>query len=101
MPTSIISTRLEEEEIAELDSLAQLSGNDRSAVLKGILRKGIAQMKFELAVERYRSEVVTLSRAAEISGLSQWDFIARMDESGLELHYGPANLAADISALKS
>lgn len=69
------------------------------AVLKSILRKGFAKMKLELAVEKFRSESVSLSKAAEISGLSQWDFIAQMEAAGLDLHYGPADLAADISAL--
>ncbi|MDF1812382.1 MAG: UPF0175 family protein [Verrucomicrobiales bacterium] len=99
MATAIISTRLNDTEISELDSLAKLTGFDRSAVLKSILRKGIAKMKLELAIEKFRSDSVTLSKAAEISGLSQWDFIAQMEEAGLELHYGPADLAADISAL--
>ena len=100
MATAILSTRLEEEEIALLDSLAAIEGFDRSALLKSIFRKGIIEMRFEVAAEKYRSESATLSRAAEIAGLSQWDFVARMGEAGLELHYGPEDLVGDLQAIK-
>jgi predicted HTH domain antitoxin len=99
MATAILSTRLDEEEIALLDSLARMEGFDRSAVLKSIFRKGITAMRFEVAVEKYRSEAVTLSRAAEIAGMSQWDFVARMGETGLELHYGPEDIDDDLRSL--
>ena len=99
MATAILSTRLEEEEIALLDSLAAMEGFDRSTVLKSIFRKGISEMRFEVAVEKYRSEAATLSKAAEIAGVSQWDFVARMGEAGVDLHYGPEDLADDLQAI--
>ncbi|MDB4459236.1 UPF0175 family protein [bacterium] len=101
MPTAIISTRLNEEEIATLDSLSELVGFDRSAVLKSIFRKGITEWRMEIAVEKYRSEQATLSRAAEIAGISQWDFIACMGKAGLELHYDPDDLENDLKALQA
>jgi predicted HTH domain antitoxin len=100
MSTSTVSARLDDKEIAELDALTQLAGFDRSAVLKSIFRKGIRDWRFELAVQKYRAEEATLSRAAEISGISQWDFIARMDTSGLELHYDAEDLEEDLKALE-
>lgn len=100
MSTSTVSARLDDKEIAELDALTQLAGFDRSAVLKSIFRKGIQDWRMELAVQKYRAEEVTLSRAAEIAGISQWDFMARMDEAGLELHYGPEDLEDDLQAIQ-
>ena len=96
MSTSTVSARLNDEEIAELDSLTQLAGFDRSTVLKSIFRKGIQDWRLELAVQKFRSEEVTLSKAAEVAGISQWDFLARMEDSGLELHYGPEDLEDDL-----
>lgn len=101
MSTSTVSARLDDKEIAELDSLTRLAGFDRSAVLKSIFRKGIQDWRFDLAVQKYRAEEATLSRAAEISGISQWDFVARMDASGLELHYDAADLEEDLKALEN
>ena len=46
-----------------------------------------------------RKEKVTLSRAAELAGLSTWDFIASMESRGLELHYGVAELDEDLAVL--
>lgn len=101
MAAAILSTRLDEEEIALLDSLAAMEGVDRSVILKSIFRKGITEMRFEVAVEKYRSETATLSKAAEIAGVSQWDFVARMGKAGLDLHYGPEDLAGDLQAIKA
>ena len=101
MGTAILSTRLDEEEIALLDSLAAMAGFDRSAVLKFIFRKGLAELRFEVAVEKYRSESATLSKAAEIAGVSQWGFVARMGEAGLDLYYGPEDFADDLQAIEA
>ena len=91
-----IYTRLDSEEVKLLESLAELSGFDRSTLIKSLLRKGMKELRLEHAREAYRKEDVTLSRAAEIAGLSPWDFIARMQEQGLELHYGVDDFNQDM-----
>ncbi len=57
------------------------------------------ELRLEQAVEAYRREKVTLSRAAEIAGVEQWDFIARMKDQNLELHYDTGDFEADIKAV--
>jgi len=99
MATSTISARLDDEELALLDSLGELVGFDRSTVLKSILRKGMRDWRIEIAIQQYRAGEITLSRAAEIAGISQWDLIARMDSEGLDLHYGTEELEEDLQSL--
>lgn len=98
MATSTVSTRLDPEEIALLESLLQISGFDRSTLVKMLLKKGMGDMRLELASDQYRKEKVTLSRAAEIAGISLWDFIARMKREGLEFHYDETDLEHDLDA---
>lgn len=101
MPSTTISTRLEPDEVALLESLGELSGSDRSSLVRALLRRGMRELRREQAVEAYRQDSVTLSRAAEIAGLSLWDFIALMDRECLELHYGADDFEADLIALKT
>ena len=79
-----------------LDGMASRTGLDRASMTKSLLRKGLEQLRYEEAVTDYRGERVTLSRAAEIAGISVWDFIARMKGADLELHYGVAELEEDL-----
>jgi predicted HTH domain antitoxin len=57
------------------------------------------ELRFEQAVDAFRKETVTLSRAAEIAGVDQWDFVARMKDQNLELHYDVKDFEADIEAI--
>ncbi len=100
MPSTTISTRLEPDEAALLDSLGELSGTDRSSLVRTLLRRGMKELRLEQAVDAYRRDTVSLSRAAEIAGLSQWDFVALMDTQCLDLHYGVDEFESDLSAFK-
>ena len=97
MATKTVSTRLSEDELDLLNSLADRAGLDRATMTKKLLRRGLDQFRFEEAVASYRASKVTLSRAAEMAGISIWDFIGRMDEQNLSLHYGIAELEEDLS----
>ena len=97
MTTKTVSTRLSEDELGLLDSLADRAGLDRATMTKTLLRRGLEQLRFDEAVASYRASQVTLSRAAEMAGISIWDFIGLMDEQDLFIHYGIAELEEDLS----
>jgi len=100
MKTKTLSTRLTEQESQELDFLVGLSGLDRAGLLKKLLRQGIRQMKWELAVSAYRDRRVSLSRASEMAGVGIRDFLARMPSEQLELNYGVDELAEDLQTIE-
>ena len=50
----------------------------------------------EQAADAHRRGAATLSRAAEMAGLSLRDFIARMRSANLELNYSLDDLAKDL-----
>ena len=99
MATSTVSTRLDDSELALLDAVAAREGFDRSTLVKLVLRRGLDEMRWDSAVQSYRRSDVTLSRAAEIAGVSVLDFQGRMESEGLELAYGEAELADDLSTI--
>jgi predicted HTH domain antitoxin len=98
MPAATVSARLETEEMELLDSLAHLSGLERASLIRTILKKGLDELRLELAINQYRDEKVTLSRAAEIAGLSLWDLIARMKPLALDLPIDDHDLQQDLRA---
>jgi predicted HTH domain antitoxin len=96
MKTVTLSVRVEEAEARALGRAASSCGTDRSALMKMLLRRGLAELLFERACEAYRRGEVTLSRAAEMAGISYRDMLVRLSAAGLELTYDGEALAADL-----
>lgn len=97
MKTVTVSTRLETREARRLDAAAEEEGLDRASFLKQLIRRGFADVQYERACDAYRRGHVTLSRAAQIAGLSVRDFMLRMPDSDLEISYGPQELEKDLA----
>lgn len=98
MTSTTLSTRLSKDEVMQLDFLARESGLDRAQLMKVLLRRGMRDLKMELAVTAYAEERVTLSRAAEMAGVRLREFLARLPANRLELHYGLEDFEADRKA---
>lgn len=96
--TTTVSARLEKSELALLDELGELSGFDRSTLIKSLLRQGMKEMRLEQASAAYRRKEVSLGRAAELAGLAQWEFVAQMKDLQLDLHYDVAELEEDLAS---
>ena len=99
MGTVTVSLRLPESEVSRLESTAQTMGVDRSTLLRWAVRRGASALLLECACDAYRRREVTLSRAAEVAGLSLRDMILRLRDQDVELNYGPEDLAADLQPL--
>ena len=97
--TTTVSTRLNQSELALIQSLAELEGCDRGTLFRSLLRSGLERLRRDRAVEAYRREQVTLSRAAELAGMSVWDFLALMESEKLELHYDVTEFREDLRHL--
>lgn len=70
----LVSLRLSEEEIKEIDKLAKEQHIDRSSLLRQILANGIKETKLKLAREYYENGD-SLGQSAEKAGLSVWDLL--------------------------
>lgn len=98
MSTITISLRLPRSEVGRLEELAHELGSERSAFLRRALQRGAADLMFERACQAYRDGEATLSRAAEMAGVSLRDMMQKMRHAGLELNYGVDDLAKDLRA---
>jgi predicted HTH domain antitoxin len=101
MATKTISARVNEDEAAWIEALAEMEGCDKSTFIKSVLRRGIRALRFERAVADYSKGEITLSRAAELAGLSTWDFLALMPQERLELHYGVDEFEEDLARFRN
>lgn len=92
-----ISARVPDEDAEELESVAELVGEDKSTVIRNALRKGLSDIRVQIAVERYQTGDVSVNEAARIAGVSvaEWLEIAR--ERNLTTQLSPDDLDADAS----
>jgi len=97
MGTVTLSTRLEEQEARRIDGLARELGMDRAALLKQLIRTGCAEMLTRRAVDAYRHGDVSLSRAAEIAGLTVRDLLLKLPEESVELNFDLRELQRDLA----
>lgn len=69
-----ISARVPDELEAELEAYLEDERLDRSTAVRRLLTEGLEEWRREQALERLESGEVTLTRAAELAGLSVWEF---------------------------
>lgn len=96
MQTVTISMRIPKSEAGRLDRLAQDLGLQRPTFLKQALKRGADDLLFDGACQAYRKGTVTLSRAAEMAGLSLRDMMLRMKDGDLEMNYDVSDLRKDL-----
>lgn len=96
MSTVTLSTRLARGEAKKIDELAGELGLDRGSLLKQLIRKGYRDIQTERVLGAYRHGTITLSRAAELAGLSLRDILLRLPEESIELNYDLRELERDM-----
>ena len=96
MPT--ISARLSDEELAELETVADLLEDDRSTTIRKALEEGLQELRIREAVGRYQQGDVAVNEAARLAGLSvaEWLDVAR--ERNLTTQLSAADLRRDADS---
>ena len=93
MPT--ISTRVPEDLEAELEAYLESERLDRSTAVRKLLSEGLEEWRMERALERFADGDVSLTRAAELAGLSVWEFadlVADADDAWVSADHLEADL---------
>jgi predicted HTH domain antitoxin len=93
-----ISTRVPEELEAELEAYLDEERLDRSTAVRKLLSEGLDAWRREQALERFADGERSLGSAAELAGLSVWEF-ARLVEDGDAAWVSGEHLAADLDDL--
>ncbi len=93
-----ISTRVPDDLEAELEAYLEEERLDRSTAVRKLLTEGLAEWRREQALERLAAGEVTLTKAADLAGLSVWEFAQLAAERDITWVSGE-HLAADLEEL--
>lgn len=83
MKTEQINIRLEADLVSALERVAREEALDRATTIRRLLESSIKDWELERALLRYRRGEVSLGRAAEESGLTQWELIDAVRAAGM------------------
>jgi predicted HTH domain antitoxin len=95
---TLINIDLSDDDIDEIEAVAELLGTDDEAVIRKALCEGLAEMRLDHAIERYQAGEVTVNQAARIADLSLADWLVVAREHGLTTQLTPADLDVDADA---
>jgi predicted HTH domain antitoxin len=93
MPT--VSVRIDEEEKAVLDNVAELLEQDRSTTMRQAMREGVETLRTRHAVERYQSGDVSVNEAAKLAGVSIAEWLELAHDRGLTTQLTENDLSFD------
>jgi double-stranded uracil-DNA glycosylase len=73
MKTEQINLRLDADIVSALERVARAESTDRATAVRRLLEASLRQWEVEHAIDEYRRGDVSIGRAAEEAGLSQWE----------------------------
>jgi len=97
--SEVISARLSKERIRLIEEIAREEKVDKSTILDRALEYYTREWKLVKALESYREGLVTLSRAAEIAGISVWEMIDILAKRKIPPQYDIEDFEEDLKAL--
>lgn len=93
-----ISARVPDELESELEQYLDEENLDRSTAVRKLLAEGLAEWRRERALDMLAAGDVTLSRGAELAGVSVWDF-AKLARENDVTWVGRDGIEDDLDAL--
>jgi len=75
-----ISARVPDELETELEAYLDAENLDRSTAVRKLLSEGLESWRREHALDQFAAGTITFAQAAELAGLSVWDFARVVEE---------------------
>ncbi|MHA1148656.1 MAG: UPF0175 family protein [Promethearchaeota archaeon] len=82
--TDVVSTRLDEKEIKELNRISKVERIDRSALIRKFILTQLAEYRMRDAGEKYRKGLVSLAEAATLAKVSIYDMMEYAEREKLQ-----------------
>lgn len=82
--TDVVSTRLDEKEIEELNQISEKERIDRSALIRKFLLAQIAEYRMKEASEKYRKGLVSLAEAAILAKVSIYEMMEYVEREKIQ-----------------
>jgi predicted HTH domain antitoxin len=93
-----ISARVPDDLEADLEAYLDEENLDRSTAVRKLLSEGLDEWRREQALDRFAAGRITFSKAAELAGMSVWDFAQLATERDITW-VADDHLDADLDAL--
>jgi len=94
-----VATRLKDKILEDFNLIVKEEKTDRATVLRKLLAIGISQWKLEHALKLYKEQKVTTWKAAEIAGISLYEFIDVLKNRRIPAQYAMEDLEEDLREL--
>lgn len=101
MKTEQINIRLEAHLVSALERVAREEALDRATTIRRLLESSIKDWELERALLQYRRGEVSLGRAAEESGLTQWELIDAVRAAGMAYPLDAGDVAHRLREIES
>ena len=82
-----------------IEEIAHEEKVDKSTILDRALERYTREWFLKKALELYRNGRITLSRAAEIAGLSIWEIIDALEKRKIVIQYDAEDFEEDVKTL--
>lgn len=96
-----LNLRIPKKLARELEALAEVEHVAKIDIARQLLWEGIARRKQEVALKLYGQGQVSKSRAAEIAGLSLWEFTELVEQQGARWDYSLEEAKQELQRLLS
>ncbi|MBI2119693.1 MAG: UPF0175 family protein [Elusimicrobia bacterium] len=101
MKNEVASARLDPAESKMVSLLAQLEGEDRSSIIRKLVRLGMETYRKNSAIKAYSQGKASLSKAAELMGVTVWEFLSELGRQGGKIHYDSQEFEKDLETIRT
>ncbi len=82
--TDVVSSKLDEKEIEELNEISEIEGLDRSSLIRKFLLAQIQEYRLKESGERYRNGLVSMAEAAILAKVSIYKMMDYVDREKIQ-----------------
>ena len=79
---SVTTIRLERKVLKSIDDFASSEHSDRTTIMRKALEKGLVDLRLQRAFHQYSTGKASAWKAASLAGVSLWDFLEALQNSG-------------------
>jgi len=99
MRTEQVNLRLEEDILEDLERVAKAEALDRSTVIRRLLRESVRRWQLEHALRGYERGDLSIGRAAEEAGLTQWELMDAARREGISYQMSAVDVEGRLRGL--
>ena len=97
--TEAIGIRIDSETMRKVDALTKDEAEDRSTIIRKLLRMGLQEEAKQRAARLYGEGKITLTEAAHRANLTLWDFQHYLIDKGFVSSYSVEDISEELKLL--